>query len=231
MNPKIYPVVHYLNRRTAFAEADKAAQGGADGIFLIAHPGPNHSRREAQALDQELLEVGVKIRAKLPGFPIGINLLSTGALMAAQDAIEYDYPMVWGDNMGVDSSGVRPVGREIANAKQDAGSAIEVFASVAFKYQREELDPARAAHVALSTGFIPTTSGSATGSAPDVAKIASMSEATKGVLAIASGMTPENVALFAPHLSHILVATGIAIDEHKLDISRLRQLIANSRVH
>lgn len=230
MGPKIYPVVHYLDRATAFAEADKAAQGGADGIFLIAHPSAGMTATGAQALDRELLDVGAEVQSKNPSFPIGINLLSTTPVAAAESAMQHGFPMVWGDDMGVDSSGVNETGQEIARTKAAQGSPIEVFASVAFKYRRTELNPAMAATMALTAGFIPTTSGSATGSAPDVAKIASMSAATRGVLAIASGMTPENVALFAPHLSHILVATGIAIDEHKLDVTRLRQLIINSRV-
>ena len=229
MNPKIFPVVHYLDRATAFSEADKAAQGGADGIFLIAHPSARMSPGEAQALDRELLAIGVDIQANLANFPIGINLLSTAPIIAAESAIQQGYWMVWGDDMGVDSTGVNQTGQQIAAAKASHGSPIEVFASVAFKYRRAEPDPAQAAAMALSAGFIPTTSGSATGNAPEVAKIASISEATKGVLAIASGMTPENIALFAPYLSHVLVATGIAIDEHRLDASRLRQLIVNSR--
>jgi predicted TIM-barrel enzyme len=220
MGPKIYPVVHYLDRATAFSEADKAAQGGADGIFLISHHGD----------DYELLDVGVEIKSKFEGFPVGINLLNTSPIDATENAIQRGYPMLWGDDMGVDSTGVNETGQAIKTTKAAKDSTIEIFASVAFKYRRTEPDPAMAATMALSAGFIPTTSGSATGSAPDVAKIASMSAATKGVLAIASGMTPENVVLFAPHLSHILVATGISIDEHKLDASRLRQLISNSRL-
>ena len=83
---------------------------------------------------------------------------------------------------------------------------------------------------ALAAGFIPTTSGSGTGSAPDLEKIVAMSRATGGVLAIASGMTPWNVAQYAPYLSHILVATGIALDEHRIDADKLCLLIANARV-
>ena len=43
-------------------------------------------------------------------------------------------------------------------------------------------------------------------------------------------MTPENVASYAPYLSHILVATGVALDEHSIDVEKLTQLIASCAV-
>ncbi len=218
MNPKIYPVIHYLDRATAFSEVGKAVLCGADGVFLISHHGN----------DDELLEVGVAIKAKHHGFPVGINLLSTGAVDAANNATALAFPLLWGDDMGVDSSGLSATGQRIASLRS-SNPGFQVFASVAFKYRPHEPDPAKAARNAMEAGFIPTTSGSATGSAPDLAKVELMSKATGGVLAIASGMTPWNVAAYAPYLSHILVATGIAIDEHRLDDDKLRLLIANSR--
>jgi len=76
----------------------------------------------------------------------------------------------------------------------------------------------------LLAGFIPTTSGSATGKAPQLAKIISMSQ--HGVLAVASGMTPDNVSDYAPYLSHILVSTGISLDEYRIDPDKLKRLIS-----
>jgi hypothetical protein len=216
--PKILPVIHYLDRETAFAEVGTAVLCGADGVFLISHNGN----------DEELLDVGVALKKKHPGFPIGINLLSTGALEAARSATALAFPMFWGDDLGVDSNGVNDAGRQI-EAVRHGNPGFQVFASVAFKYRPHEPDPAKAAQNALAAGFIPTTSGSGTGSAPDLEKIVAMSGATGGVLAIASGMTPWNVAQYARYLSHILVATGIALDQHRIDADKLGLLIANSR--
>jgi predicted TIM-barrel enzyme len=216
--PKILPVIHYLDPATAFSEVSKAVKCGADGAFLISHHGN----------DEELLEVGVAIRKGHPDFPIGINLLSIEALDAAQSATALAFPMLWGDDVGVDSSGVTDEGHHIS-ARVYANPGFQVFASVAFKYRPHEPDPVKAALNARKVGFIPTTSGSATGSAPEIEKIVAMSKATGGVLAIASGMTPDNVAQYAPYLSHILVATGIAINEHQIDPDKLHLLIANAR--
>ena len=102
---------------------------------------------------------------------------------------------------------------------------IDVFASVAFKYQAEDPNPSLAAQLAQSAGFIPTTSGAGTGKAPTVEKIASMYEATGGLLAVASGMTPENIAQFKPYLSHVLVSTGISKDEYHFDLDKLENFI------
>lgn len=217
-NPKILPVIHYLDRETAFTEVGTAVMCGADGAFLISHHGD----------DEELLDVGVAVKKKHPGFPIGINLLSTDALEAGRSATALAFPMFWGDDLGVDSNGVNAVGRQL-EALRCGNPGFQVFASVAFKYRPQEPKPAEAAKNALSAGFIPTTSGTGTGSAPELEKIVSMSNATGGVLAIASGMTPWNVGQYAPYLSHILVATGISLDEHRMDANKLCLLIANAR--
>ena len=102
---------------------------------------------------------------------------------------------------------------------------------MAFKYQPVEHDPAAAAQQARDAGFLPTTSGTATGAAPELAKIKAMAAEGPGGprLAVASGMTAQNVAQFAPHLSAILVATGVSFDEHHFDPGRLDQFVTSVR--
>lgn len=217
--PKIYPVIHFLNRDVAFEEAQKAIDSGADGIFLISHRGN----------DAELLSVACSIKVEHPGFPIGVNFLSMEGLDATIAARKSDLPMVWGDDLGVDSTGFTDMGLSIRAQKAVHPNGFDVFASVAFKYRPHEPNPSLAAKNALEAGFIPTTSGSGTGSAPELGKIITMSQATGGMLAVASGMTPENIAAYAPYLSHILVATGIAQDEFRIDVAKLKKLIFNSK--
>lgn len=219
--PKIYPVIHYIDRGTALSEAQKADEAGADGIFLISHHGE----------DMELLTVACALRVKYPHMKVGVNFLSMNGLDAVTMAREFELPMLWGDDVGVDSTGLNCTGRGVQAQKVLAGGThkLEVFASVAFKYRPHEPNPALAAKNALAAGFIPTTSGSGTGSAPELNKIIAMSKATGGILAVASGMTPENIGIFAPYLSHVLVATGIGLDEYRMDVAKLKALIANSR--
>jgi predicted TIM-barrel enzyme len=100
-----------------------------------------------------------------------------------------------------------------------------VFAGVAFKHQRPEPNPELAARMADKFGFIASTSGSATGVAAEVDKIARLRTALGDApLAIASGVTPENVHEYAPHLSHILVATGVSESFHEFDYEKLYRL-------
>jgi predicted TIM-barrel enzyme len=89
-----------------------------------------------------------------------------------------------------------------------------MFAGVAFKHQRAEPHPELTAQKTRSFGFIPTTSGSASGVAAQSEALAKIRNALGGTspLAIASGITPENVHSFAPNLTHILVATGVSSD-------------------
>jgi predicted TIM-barrel enzyme len=218
--PKVYPVIHYLDRDTAFEEAQKAIDAKADGIFLISHRGD----------DMELISVACAIKNQQPDLRVGVNFLSIDGLEATLMARKFNLPMVWGDDVGVDSKGLNDMGLSIQAQKMVAGSGLDVFASVAFKYRPHEPAPCIAAKNALQAGFIPTTSGSGTGSAPELSKIMAMSNATGGVLAVASGMTPENVVVYAPYLSHILVATGVSLDVHRMDVEKLKLLISNSKI-
>ncbi len=210
----VYPVIHYLDRTTAFEQARLAHRVGAQGVFLISHRGR----------DTELAEVARGVKLALPGFKVGVNLLSRGPVEAIGMALANELDMVWADRMGVDSRGLSPVGKTCSVQAQQG--SLELFSSVAFKYQPEEPDPVEAARQALRAGFVPTTSGPGTGQAPTVEKIRAMSEATQGKLAVASGMTPENIRLYRPYLSDVLVATGISSDEHHLDASLLSEFLA-----
>lgn len=215
----IYPVIHYLTREIALQQVALARGCGADGVFLISHDGA----------DVDLVTVAARAKRDHPDFQIGINLLSEPPLHACERAKSSGLDMVWADDMGVDSSGANAMAHSLSDFARD-WPEIVLFASVAFKYRPHEPDPARAARMAQSLGFLPTTSGAATGSPPDVEKIATMSAATGGRLAIASGMTPENVGRYASHLSHILVATGIGADGYHIDPQLLRRFIANAGV-
>lgn len=213
----VYPVIHYLNRDLALQQVEVARDCGADGVFLISH----HSN------DAELVAVAKEAKRLPPDFRIGINLLSEDPLYAWNQAEGAGLDMVWADDMGVDSTGSNAMAESLSRCAR-AFPAIQLFASVAFKYRPHEPNPPLAAKMAQRLGFIPTTSGSATGSAPEVKKIADMSAATGGQLAIASGMTPENVGDYARYLSHILVATGVGLDEYRIDPQRLIALITQA---
>jgi predicted TIM-barrel enzyme len=80
--------------------------------------------------------------------------------------------------------------------------------------------------LAASMGFLPTTSGAATGQPADRNKLGAMRAALgSGPLGIASGVTPENVAAHRGLVTHILVSTGISNSFYTFDEESLRSLI------
>jgi hypothetical protein len=214
MTALVLPVIHYLSCEQAVEQAALAFEVGADGVFLITHHGN----------DQALKAPLDAIRAAYPDKFIGVNFLTLSPIGALQLANDWGVKNLWLDNAGVSSAGTSLIGCEFF--EEYCINPLTVFASVAFKYQAPEPDPGEAARCAAARGYIPTTSGTGTGSAPPLEKIIAMSnDVCGGKLAIASGMTPDNVAQFAPYLSHIFVATGVSSDEHHFDYELLSRFI------
>lgn len=217
---KVFPVIHHLDRQTTIEQARLAHAVDADGVFLISHNGKNG----------ELGGTALRIKDEFPGWKVGVNYLGWNGLQALRVAAEHGADMLWIDAPGITGAGLTEDGVRLAN---DYGDMLwkgrpELFGSVAFKYQPHEPHPASAAMMAHVQGYIPTTSGNATGVAPDLEKIKLM-KAGVPRLAIASGMTVENVAAFVPYLTHILVATGVSEDEHHFDFEKLSAFIGKVR--
>ncbi|CAH1691529.1 conserved hypothetical protein [Hyphomicrobiales bacterium] len=223
----VIPVIHHVETGLTLEQAGLAFELGADGVFLISH----HDD------DASLIPLAKQIRHDRPRAWLGINFLSMGLPAAFRLVIDSDVRIdgLWSDRPGVSSQGYETEALHLATYRallDDAGRpAPTIFASVAFKYQPLEHDPGLAAAKALELGFVPTTSGSGTGSAPSLSKIEDIRRAIgpEAPLACASGMTLENIATFAPLLSHALVATGVSRDEHHFDAQRLEAFIHMAR--
>lgn len=212
----VLPVIHHLDFDTSVEQANIAFKHGAHGVFLISHNGQ----------DESLFAPAVEIKRSHPDRLIGLNLLGSSAAHALLNTEGSGLDMVWVDAPGVTSKGVNDeaaqIGRLLKRAHQEDKKPL-FFGSVAFKYQPHEPAPGQAAFSAFQLGMVPTTSGSGTGSAPDLDKIMTMRDAIgpDAPFAIASGMTPENVGEFLPYLTHFLVATGISKDVYHFDEPRL----------
>mmetsp|Transcript_34720 Transcript_34720/g.87292 ORF Transcript_34720/g.87292 Transcript_34720/m.87292 type:complete len:148 (+) Transcript_34720:140-583(+) len=115
------------------------------------------------------------------------------------------------------------------------------FGGVCFKYQphcsssssssssssateRSYEECARAAHRYM---HVVTTSGVATGQQIDMDKLRTMRSAVgeTGVLAVASGVTVENLPEQLPYLDCVLVATGVSDSFHELNTERIAALV------
>jgi len=210
----VFPVVHHRDDEQAAQQALLALNLGADGVFLISH----------RCNDAALIETFQLIRAVKSDACIGVNFLSRPAPMAIAAALAAGVDIVWTDNPGVSSN-------PLTGNEPDVSGLSQFFGSVAFKYQPHERDPGLAAIHALQVGMIPTTSGDATGHQPSVDKIRKIREVIgpDAPLAIASGMTPENVRDYLPYATHFLVATGVSTVDDEFDPARLKQFIDTTR--
>jgi predicted TIM-barrel enzyme len=215
----VLPVIHHIDKDTTWEQAEIAYKCGADGVFLISH------YDEDIVLGPIAKEINSENWKNFYGnkFKLGLNLLHTKAVDSFDIVTNYGLDALWLDNAGINSAGISSL--TISLIEKMKQTPIEVFASVAFKYQTHDPLPGQAARLVQTHGFIATTSGAATGSAPSVEKIALMSKATNGQLGVASGMTLENIPEFIPYLSHILVATGVSVDEHRFNPVLLKEFV------
>ena len=216
MKTRIIPVIHYEHDEQALRNANRVADAGCHGVFLIDMRGDN----------RRLVPMAQEIGKRHPRLAIGINHLGTDPLTSLRLNMEAGIGMTWTDAQPTHSEAHdEALQRELVDAIGASGH--ELFVGVAFKHQLHEPDPVGAARRAVDLGFIPTTSGPATGIAADATGIAALRAGLDegSPLAIASGISPDNHAAFAPHLTHVLVATGVSKTFHELDPSLLRRLM------
>lgn len=210
-------VVHTVSREQALRNAAIARDSGADGVFLISH---------GAIRDDQLLAVQADVRAGQPGLWVGINCLSwrPEELFAR---VGPDVQGVWVDDALIDeSTDDQPAARRIAAVQQANGWAGLYFGGVAFKYQRPVRDLAAAARRAASHMDVVTTSGPGTGHAASPEKVRVMKQAVGDApLAVASGVTPENVTDYLPWADCFLIATGVSSTFEELDPERARDLV------
>jgi len=223
---KLYPVVHMKSNEHALELSQQAFEAGADGVFLIDHISPRVSDILTNAYNHVRSSLGREAF-------IGLNYLglSPGDVVAylaaaqAEDFIETLPDAVWSD----DAVG----GRDVVSYKRSLGlEAVRYLAGVAFKYTSSYTDnPIEAA--ILAREFAPlvdvvTTSGPGTGSAADVAKVAAMKAAIGSQeLALASGVSLDNIEDYRPYVDTVLAASSIETYSYSGEFidSKLRDLV------
>ena len=213
---QIIPVIHYADDNQAMRNAELAFEAGCPGIMLI----------EMRGRDQLPYWVSTKIKKRWPDRLVGLNFLNASDVREMPICAAPGIDMSWTDRQLTHSSSDYQTARH-ASGMMAVYPKHLFFCGVAFKYQEPESDPGRAAKMAVGYGFIPTTSGPATGQEGDLSTLAVIREAIgpRAPLAIASGITPDNAHRFEPYVSHMLVATGISSTFHEFDPVRLHALV------
>lgn len=219
-------VIHANSEEQTLRNADIAFDQGADGIFLVNH----------RISARDLMNHYAAVRIRHIFNWIGVNFLGCPRRKAIDNVGKMiSVSGLWLDNAGYsEGSSTNPTENiSLIRYWQNEYNARDllIFGGVAFKYQDEVKDPARAAATAAPFIDVVTTSGKGTGFAADVEKIKSMKLAIgHHPLAIASGITPENVSDYKPFADCFLVATGISCHDQynnptdDLDPLRVRQL-------
>jgi predicted TIM-barrel enzyme len=201
--PLVQPVIHVTSEAQALEEASRCREAGSDGVFLIGHG----------MAAEDLASIHLTVRDEVGGF-VGVNYLDRDA-----GRVLCDRPLdaVWADHPG----------RAHEHLDRDDPTRPLFYAGFAFKYQRQPEDLAAEAAAFTALCDVLTTSGTGTGSAPDVAKLTTIRAAIGDhPMAVASGVTPENAPTILPWVDAVLVATGISASFDRIDPVRLRALLA-----
>lgn len=218
----VLPVIHVENAAQAFANTRIARDAGCDGVFLI-----NHSISH-----EDLLAIHHGVHKKFSDWWIGVNCLDLSPDHVF-GAVSKEVAGIWVDNAHInEKSNDQPEADRIGLARKESGWEGLYFGGVAFKYQRHVSDLGAAAKTAQRYMDVVTTSGPGTGQAASRDKIVALKEALgDSPLAIASGITPENVAEYLDVTDCFLVATGISVSFTQLDPSRVRDLVQRVRAY
>lgn len=198
------PVIHPISRQHALRALAAAREEGADGVFLI-----NQGMRTDKTLallDDFLSDAD---------FWIGVNILGVDAQALVTKLFNnFAPPGIWSDR---------------ADPQTDRrGWSGLYFGGFSFKYQSEVRpeDEEREIRRARAHGVdVVTTSGPGTGEPADLDKVRRMKEILGDEpLAIASGITPDNVRQYTPHADVFLVATGVEQEFGVFDPDKLRRV-------
>lgn len=219
-------VIHVVDYFQAWRNIEIAARAGADGAFLISH---------GKVPASELIEIYKTIKEEhrshdMRTFWLGINCLDIGETEIFHK-VPADADGIWLDDLGL----------RLRDPKQKRAEKIRtarllskweglLFGGVAFKYQEAVPlnDLAELCWTARDYTDVITTSGDATGKAPELKKIQLMNDAIGSFpSAIASGMTPENVKDYIPYVHCILAATGISKSFTEFDPAEVRAMAQN----
>lgn len=221
---RLLVVVHVLNDEQALRNASIAFDNGADGIFLINH----------KVQPVVLKQTYDYVREAYPKKWIGLNFLGPNLEYLTRNLSSYvprDAQALWCDSLGYDQDaprefrtyGARRLYFELSRIADEA----ELFGGFDFKYQKPVKNLSLGVREIAPFTDVITTSGYETGSPPTLEKMVEMRQAAgpEKRIAIASGMTPENVDKFLRVVDDFLVSTGISkpfIDE--LDPVRVREM-------
>jgi len=217
----ILPVIHIKDAGQMLRNAAIAHKHGCDGIFLINHGGMSYD---------VLIGAYSILCKKFPDWWIGVNCLDLDPVKVFSK-ISQGISGVWMDNAMInENSKDQPEAIMIQKAREESGWRGLYFGGVAFKYQRPVSEWAKAARIATNYMDVVTTSGPGTGEPAYLGKIKEMKQAIgDNPLAIASGITSQNIRSYLGVVDYFLVATDISKNFWEFDPSLVKELVHRVR--
>jgi len=214
----VLPVIHVENKKQALWNAETAKKAGADGVFLISMRGMG---------SEGLLEIQREVKKEFSTWWVGVNLLGESTVRVF-NKLDDNVSGLWTDNAQINEWSKKQFEADsIKLAKEKSGWNGLYFGGVAFKYQRQVDNLALAAQIASQYVDVITTSGEGTGLAPDYGKIAAIKASVGNFpVAIASGISPENVTTYKDVANCYLVATSLLVPgTENFDYSKVSDLV------
>ena len=223
-SPVLLPVVHPISREAALEAIRVAHTCGVKGVFLI----------DQGMSEREVLQLAREVRDQYPSLWIGLNLLSRTATKTLTTTYNRGWRVdgIWSDWAGIEENRVvgssHPVAEAFLNARRVARWDGLYFGGVAFKYQREVApsDLGVAAEMSVPYMDVFCTSGPGTGHPADIEKVRALRAGLGDhAMALASGVTPENVRSYMPYVQAFLVGTGIEQQLGVFDPAKIEALL------
>lgn len=183
---ELIPVIHMINENQVLTNVKTCLSCGVEKVFIINH----------QSSSEELIRCAKRVKETYPKLWVGINMLDK----FIEDAILYEFGF---DGLWCDQS----IKLEDYKHRKFEGM---LFTGLAFKYQPQPKDIELACKESILTSDVSTTSGPGTGRAANIAKILELREHLGDhPMAIASGVSVDNVDLYKGIVNYLLVASSI----------------------
>lgn len=213
-------VIHVESEKQSLRNCEIAQEAGVDGVFLINHG----------ISSKDLLEIHHKAFQVFPDWWLGVNCLENTP-NETFNIVNKEVAGIWVDNAMIDeTSKNQSLADWTREAQEESGWQGLYFGGVAFKYQKIVKDLEMASEIAMKYMDVVTTSGPGTGQAADTTKVQRMKKALGNFpLAIASGITVENVENYLDYADCFLVATGISRYWAELDEELVKLLVEKVR--
>lgn len=224
---EIYPVVHVKETSQAVEQSQAAFEAGADGVYLI-----DHTHSSPYTLVNSFNEVTLRN----PHDFIGLNFLQHTAASISLSFLhklkQKDVIAKYPDGLWSDDANEGKHRFTELRARYPELTRISYLGGIAFKGTRNFTDdPETAVAEAVrleSVVDVVTTSGKGTGRAPNPEKIRAMKFAIGNKkLAVASGISIENLTDYTANIDQLLVSTSIETKPHsgEFDQPRLKELV------